>query len=76
VVEAAHIQPYVNATSNHIQNGLAIRTDLHKLFDIGLITIDSDYKVHVSPRLKSKYYIDFDNRPLLLPKSPTDCPTL
>ena len=76
MVEAAHIQPYVNATSNHIQNGLAIRTDLHKLFDIGLITIDSDYKVHVSPRLKSKYYIDFDNRPLLLPKSPTDCPTL
>ena len=32
VLEAAHIQPYVDARSNHVQNGICLRSDLHRLF--------------------------------------------
>jgi putative restriction endonuclease len=67
VLDAAHIQPYVNNESNHIQNGLALRTDLHKLFDAGLVTIDDDYRVVVSSRLKSKGYASYHGQEVLVP---------
>jgi len=42
VLDAAHIQPYVNASSNHRENGLLLRADLHRLFDRGVMTIDEE----------------------------------
>ena len=56
VLETAHIQPYINENSNHIQNGIALRTDIHKLFDTGLLTIDTSYNVIISPFLSSTQY--------------------
>ena len=53
VLEAAHIQGYVNEESNNVQNGICLRVDIHKLFDNGLISINSEYKVVVSSKLKS-----------------------
>jgi putative restriction endonuclease len=67
VLDAAHIQPYVNSESNHIQNGLAFRTDLHKLFDAGLITIDDDYRLVISNRLKSEGYAPFHGQKVFMP---------
>jgi putative restriction endonuclease len=67
VLDTAHIQPYVNSRSNHIQNGLALRTDLHKLFDAGLVTIDDDYRLVVSNRLKSKAYGAYHGQEVLVP---------
>jgi putative restriction endonuclease len=67
VLDAAHIQPYVNRESNHIQNGLALRTDLHKLFDAGLVTIDDDYRLVVSKRLKSKGYVARHGQEVFVP---------
>jgi putative restriction endonuclease len=67
VLDAAHIQPYVNSESNHIQNGLAFRTDLHKLFDAGLITIDDDYRLVTSNRLKSEGYASYHGQKVLVP---------
>ncbi len=64
--DAAHIQPYVSSESNHIQNGLALRTDLHKLFDAGLLTIDDDYRSAISSRLKSEGYAAYHGRKVLL----------
>ncbi len=40
ILEAAHIQPYAGTQSDHVQNGIALRTDLHRLFDAGLLTIN------------------------------------
>src|SRR5258708_30247438 len=37
LLEAAHIQPYVDERSNHPQNGLCLRVDLHRLFDEGQV---------------------------------------
>ena len=66
VLDAAHIQPYVNRKSNHVQNGLALRTHLHNLFDAGLLTID-DYRLVVSSRLESEGYATYHGRKVLLP---------
>jgi predicted restriction endonuclease len=39
-LEAAHIRPYGGDSTNHVQNGLLLRGDLHTLFDIGKIGVD------------------------------------
>lgn len=74
VLDAAHIQPYVNRESNHVQNGLALRTDLHKLFDAGLITIDDDYRLVVSARLKSRDYAAYHGQEVRVPEMATHRP--
>jgi len=40
LLEAAHIDPYRGANSNHPTNGLLLRADLHTLFDLFLLSID------------------------------------
>ena len=57
VLDAAHIQPYLGPESNHIQNGLSLRTDIHRLYDAGYATVTPDYKFEVSSRLRD----DFEN---------------
>jgi putative restriction endonuclease len=57
VLDAAHIQPYLGPASNHIQNGLLLRVDLHRLYDLGYVTVTPDYHLEVSRRLKE----EFDN---------------
>ncbi len=69
VLEAAHIQPYLGPGSNHIQNGLVLRADIHRLFDAGYVTVTPDYKFEVSRRLKDEYengkvYYALDGAPL------------
>lgn len=48
VLEAAHIQEYISADSNHPQNGIPLRIDFHRLFDRGLLSISEDYTVMIS----------------------------
>jgi hypothetical protein len=40
VLEAAHIVPYLGPATNNVTNGLLLRSDLHTLFDCGLVAID------------------------------------
>ena len=75
VLEAAHIQKYVNEESNHVQNGICLRVDMHKLFDNGLISIDSDFKVVVSSMLQSTEYRKFNGIKLKLPKNKSYYPS-
>lgn len=56
-LEAAHIQPYQGPESNHVQNGILMRADFHKLYDTGYITVTPDYRLEVSPNLRE----DFEN---------------
>jgi putative restriction endonuclease len=57
VLDAAHIQRYLGPASNHVQNGLALRADIHRLYDAGYVTVTPEYRVEVSRRLKD----DFEN---------------
>jgi hypothetical protein len=76
VLQAAHIQPYVGEESDHVQNGIVLRIDLHKLFDDGLITINRNYRVIVSEKLIGSEYYSFHNRLINLPKDKHDWPSL
>lgn len=53
VLEAAHIKPFAKAGPHFISNALLLRSDLHKLFDTGYITITKNLKVEVSNRIKA-----------------------
>ena len=57
ILDAAHIRPYSDGGPHEGSNGLLLRTDIHKLFDLGYVTVDQDSKFVVSGRLKA----DFDN---------------
>ncbi len=55
VLESAHIKPYAESGPHFISNALLLRSDLHKLFDAGYITITQELKVEVSKRIKEEY---------------------
>ena len=57
VLEAAHIKPFAEAGPNQTANGLLLRSDMHKLFDNGYITVTPDLKIEVSKRIRE----EFDN---------------
>lgn len=55
VLEAAHIKPYALSGPHRIHNGILLRSDLHKLFDLGYVTVTPDLRLEVSPRLKAEW---------------------
>ncbi|HEY6978139.1 MAG TPA: HNH endonuclease, partial [Chitinophagaceae bacterium] len=80
VLEAAHIKPYNLEGPHKISNGLLLRSDIHKLFDSGYITITKDYKVEVSKAIKEEfengkeYYKYHGGNLLYLPSKDIDKP--
>jgi putative restriction endonuclease len=48
LLEAGHIEPYIDGRSDHLQNGICLRADLHRLFDAGLIAIGDSGQLLVS----------------------------
>lgn len=56
VLEAAHIKPYAESGPHDLGNGLLLRSDFHKLFDTGLVTVTEDYRVLVSPRIREAWF--------------------
>jgi putative restriction endonuclease len=55
VLESAHIKPYASSGPHSVNNGLLLRSDLHRLFDLGYVTVTTDYHVEVSKRIKEEY---------------------
>ncbi|BDU75985.1 HNH endonuclease [Mesoterricola sediminis] len=49
-VQAAHIRPVASDGPDSVRNGLALTGTLHWLFDRGLLTIEDDLRILVSPR--------------------------
>lgn len=56
VLEAAHIQPVSSGGQHYTSNGLLLRSDFHKLFDEGLITITPHLRLEVSSRIKEQWF--------------------
>lgn len=57
VLDAAHIKPVGQGGLHRVDNGILMRTDIHRLYDRGYVTVTPDHRFHVSRRLKD----DFDN---------------
>jgi putative restriction endonuclease len=44
VLDAAHIHPYSLGGPHSPANGILLRSDLHRLLDLGYVTVDPDAK--------------------------------
>lgn len=72
VIEAAHIQPWAVGGRHEVPNGLPLRRDLHRLFDLGYVTVRPDLRFSVSRELRDDYangqvYYELDGREIQLP---------
>jgi putative restriction endonuclease len=76
VLESVHIKPYALSGPHNVSNGLLLRSDLHKLFDLGYVTVTQDFHIEVSKRIKEEYengrdYYALQGRSLIsLPREP------
>ncbi len=71
-LEAAHILPYRGPHTNHISNGLLLRADLHTLFDVGLIAVDTkNMTVIISPELVGTAYEKYSGGKIYIPQDET-----
>ena len=71
-LDAVHIKPYVENGPHDVQNGILFRSDIHKLFDNGYVTVTGDYRFEVSRRIKEEFengrdYYALHGRALSLP---------
>jgi putative restriction endonuclease len=71
-LDAVHIKPFKESGPHNINNGLLIRSDIHKLFDTGYVTISPDYHFEVSKRIREEFengrdYYAMHGRSLYLP---------
>lgn len=79
-LEAAHIQPFAQSGPHRTANGLLLRSDLHKLFDLGYISVAPDLAVEVSRKIREEfengkdYYALHGRRLIVLPSTSSDRP--
>jgi putative restriction endonuclease len=74
VLEAAHIQPVSAGGEHRASNGLLLRSDIHRLFDLGYVGIDADLRFRVSEALRESWhngrvYYDLDKREVRPPEN-------
>jgi putative restriction endonuclease len=80
-LEAAHIQPFAKSGPNVTANGLLLRSDLHKLFDSGYLSITPSLSVEVSRKIKEEfengrdYYALHGRKLVVVPAAPRDRPS-
>lgn len=75
-LEAVHILPYRGPQTNHPSNGLLLRADIHILFDLGLISVDTKtMTILVASSLVGTSYGELAGTRLRLPKVGTLCPS-
>ncbi len=54
VLDVAHIRSYAESGPHDVRNGLLLRTDIHRLFDRGYVTVTPDF-CEVSRRLREEF---------------------
>lgn len=81
VLDAAHIRPYSLEGPHDVANGLLLRQDVHTLFDRGYITVNEEFRIEVSRRIKEDYgngreYYAMHGKPLeILPDRDAERPS-
>lgn len=75
IVDAAHIHQFANSRNNDPSNGIALCKNAHWQFDVGLWTVDDDYRVVVATEAFSesspnqKPLAEMHGQRLLLPRN-------
>lgn len=71
MVDACHIIPFSISNDDTIPNGLSLSPNLHRAFDRGLITINQDYIVRISPTINENDSVfslsQFNGKQIMLP---------
>lgn len=80
MIDACHIFPFSISKDDTVKNGIALSPTLHRAFDRGLITINSNYIVRVSPSLNengSNFTLSqFEGQQINLPEKEKWLPSL
>jgi len=75
-LEAAYIIPYRGKYTHHSSNGLLLRADIHTLFDLGKIAVDTrSMTLVVSEELRNTSYRILADRPLKYPQEDSQRPS-
>ncbi|MFC2109499.1 HNH endonuclease [Bacteroidota bacterium] len=79
MIDACHIVPFSISHNDTVQNGISLSPNLHRAYDRGLITINKDYIVRVSPTVidnDSVYSISqFNGKQIALPNDLKNYPS-
>lgn len=69
ILEAAHITPYLGDATNCVSNGILLRSDIHTLFDLGLLSVDTqNMSILIAQKLKNhSEYNQFEGAKIRLP---------
>ncbi len=81
VLEAAHIHPVASGGLHRLDNGLLLRADVHRLFDLGYLSVSPSLELRVSPRLHEDFpdaeeYTALEGEPVTVPRHKADRPSL
>jgi len=78
-LDAAHIRPVAEGGQHRLDNGLLLRTDVHRLYDAGYVTVTPDGRFLVSRRIKDDFdngepYMPFHDQRIWMPGDPVSQP--
>jgi hypothetical protein len=76
ILEAAHIVPYKGQHTHRVDNGLLLRSDIHTLFDLGLVWVDQQRRLQLELKLRKGEYGHLHDQPLRMPVKTEDLPRL
>jgi len=74
-LEAVHIKPFSDSGPHRVENGILLRSDIHKLLDAGYVTVTTDHHFEVSRRIREEfdngeYYQTFHGNRIHVPPDP------
>lgn len=80
MVDACHIIPFAQSFDNSLNNGITLCPNLHRAFDRGLISVDDNYEVILSPSFKENDQSDYSfskisGKALILPSEKAFLPS-
>lgn len=81
-LEAAHIHRYSQGGDHSLSNGLLLRSDIHKLFDLGYVSIDPRTRtIRVSKKIREEFengrdYYRLDGQPISEPENVLAFPSI
>ncbi len=80
MIDACHIIPFSISNDDTVSNGISLSPNLHRAYDRGLITINEDYVVRISPIIKENEtpfsISQFAGKRIILPEKKKDYPSL
>jgi putative restriction endonuclease len=74
-LDAAHIRPFAEVQTHYVRQGLLLRSDVHKLFDVGYLTVTPEYRVEASSRMRGDFndgenYMKLNGSEVWVPEDP------